>query len=598
MPEATVASPGPLAALRRIWADTPHANPLVDQTLARTYVLDTRDTPFSAAFTAVTFWITFLVLTGDKGTLVWAALVHGMQLHMYFHLHREQPQDYRVEQAFEIRRRLETRMLFPGIVWALAPWLFFPGDSQPLMLLMYVFAGGMTSASAAALAQWWRAAVLFTVPCYLSLSARLLLEGGTLGTLLGCLALWQMLATLHYTRKQNRLLVRSIESGFENARLADALSRQLDHVAQLAAQRARIFAAANHDLRQPMHALSMFVASLSPSQPPQPQTLRFMQDSVDALRTSVDALLDIAQADGAGTKVRLHAVPLAPLLQALHGRFAGDAAAKGLRLRFAPTQAVLHADARLLSRLLANLVDNAIKYTPRGTVLVAARRRCVEGKEAWRIEVRDSGLGIADSLREQVFEPFFQADNPGRDRSRGLGLGLSLVASMARMLHSRIELRSAPGRGSTFSLTLPAARAAKAAAAAADGRQPANETNAPPKRVLVLDDEEPVRLAMHALLRGWGHEVALAAHPHEAWQLPGDFDVLLGDLRLGGGLSGLAAAQALHAVGKVRQVVILTGETDTAHRTEVELAGFPLLYKPADAQALRALLAGGAAAAT
>lgn len=592
MPEATSASPGPLAALRRIWADTPDANPLVDQTLARTYVLDTRDTPFTAAFTAAIFWITFLILDGDKGTLVWAMLVHGMQLHMYFHLHREQPQDYRVEHAFETRRRLETRMLFPGVVWALAPWLFFPSGSLPLILLMYFFVSTMTSASAAALAQWWRSAVLFAVPGYLSLSARLVHEGDTLPTLMGVLALWQLVATLHHTRKQNRLLVRSIESGFENARLADALSRQLDHVAQLAAQRARIFAAANHDLRQPMHALSMFVASLSPSQPPLPQTLRFMQDSVDALRTSVDALLDIAQADGEGTKVRLREVPLAPLLQALHGRFAADAAAKGLRLRFAPTRAVVHADARVLSRLLANLVDNAIKYTPRGAVLVAARRARVEGREAWRIEVRDSGLGIAESLREQVFEPFFQADNPGRDRSRGLGLGLSLVASMARMLHSRIELRSAPGRGSTFSMTLPAAQPGKVPTGMP---VPADDdARDQPKRVLVLDDEEPVRLAMHALLRGWGHDVALAAHPHEAWQLAGDFDVLLGDLRLGSGLSGLAAAQALHAVGKVRRVVILTGETDAAHRTEVELAGFPLLYKPADAQALRALLAGAA----
>lgn len=595
MPEATAASPGTLAALRQVWADTPHANPLVDQTLARTYILDTRDTPFSAAFTAAIFWIAFLVLTGDKGTLVWAVLVHGMQLHMYLHLHREQPQNYSVEQAFQTRCRLETRMLFPGVVWALAPWCFFPSGSLPLILLMYFFVSTMTSASAAALAQWWRAAVLFAVPGYLSLSARLLLEGDTLPTLMGCLALWQLIATLHHTRKQNRLLVRSIESGFENARLADALSRQLDHVAQLAAQRARIFAAANHDLRQPMHALSMFVASLSPRQPPQPQTLRYMQDSVDALRTSVDALLDIAQADGVGNKVRLHAVPLAPLLQALHGRFSAVAAAKGLRLRFVPTQAVLHADARVLSRLLANLVDNAIKYTPKGAVLVAARRTRMDGREAWRIEVRDSGLGIAESLREQVFEPFFQADNPGRDRSRGLGLGLSLVASMARMLHSHIHLRSAPGRGSTFSLTLPAERAAKPSAA--DVRLPEDALAGPSRRVLVLDDEEPVRLAMHTLLREWGHDVALASHPHEAWQLPGDFDVLLGDLRLGSGLSGLAAAQALHAVGKVRQVVILTGETDTVYRTEVELAGFPMLYKPADAQALRSLLATSAPAA-
>lgn len=596
MPEPNAASPGTLAALRRVWADIPHDNPLVDQTLARTYVLDTRDTPFTAAVTAAIFWITFLVLTGDKGTLVWAVLVHAMQLHMYFHLHREQPEGYVVEQAFEIRRRLETRMLFPGVVWALAPWLFFPDGSLPLILLMYFFVSTMTSASAAALAQWWRSAVLFAVPGYLSLSARLLVEGGTLPTLMGVLALWQLAATLHHTRKQNRLLVRSIESGFENARLADELARQLDHVAQLAAQRARIFAAANHDLRQPMHALAMFVASLSPKQPPQPQTLQFMQASVDALRTSVDALLDIAQADGEGRQVQLHPVPLAPLLQSLHKRFAADAARKGLRLRLRPTDAVLQADARVLSRLLANLVDNAIKYTPSGTVLVGVRRARMAGQQAWRIEVRDSGIGIAESLREQVFEPFFQADNPGRDRRQGLGLGLSLVAGMARVLHSHIELRSAPGRGSVFSLTLPAARLAEAAARQADALS-ADAAAGSARRVLVLDDEAPVRQAMHALLSAWGHEVSLAAHPHEAWQLPGVFDLLLGDLRLGSGLSGLAAAQALHAVGKVRKVVIFTGDTDSANRTEVELAGFPLLYKPADAQALRALLAGAAPAA-
>ena len=593
MPDAVTTMPGrgPLAALRHLWTDAPHPNPLVDQTLARSYVLDTRDTPLTAAAAAAVFWITFLVLTGDKGTLVWAALVHGMQLHMYFHLHRERPQDYGVGEAFAIRRRLESRMLFPGVVWALAPWLFFPEGQLSYILLMYFFISTMTSTSAAACAQWWRAAVLFAVPGYLSLSVRLLLEpGGSITTIMGCLALAQLLSTLHYTRKQYRLIVGSIQNGFDNARLAQALSQQLDHVEQLAAQRARIFAAANHDLRQPMHALSIFVDVLNPQQPPKAETLRYMRDSVNALRTSVDALLDIAQFDGERAHVELQPVALGPLLQSLHGRFAASSAAKGLRLRFVPTQAVVHSDERVLSRLLANLVDNAIKYTPHGSVLVAARRaRGDDGCLGWRLQVRDSGIGIGEADREQVFEPFFQVDNPGRDRRHGLGLGLALVGSMARMLHSRIDLRTAPGRGSTFSLTLPAATGLPMPAERA---MPASSGAAfAPRRVLVLDDEEPVRRAMDTLLRAWGHEVALAAHPHEAWQLPGQFDLLLGDLRLGSGLSGLAAAQALHAVGKVRQVAILTGETATVHRVEVERAGYPLLYKPADAQALRALLA-------
>ncbi|MDM0042901.1 ATP-binding protein [Variovorax dokdonensis] len=592
MPDtAASAQRGPVAALirglRHLWTDTPHPNPLVDQRLARAYILDTRDTPFSAAFVAAMFWITFLVLTGDKGTLVWAVLVHGMQVSMYFHLHGERPEDYPAEEAFRIRRRLETRMLFPGLVWALAPWLFFPSGQLPYILLMYFFISGMTSGSTMATAHWWRAAALFAIPGYLSLSARLIWEGDNLTILMGVLALVQLWSALFYSYKQHRIIVESIEKGFENTRLAQALAHELDQVAALAAQRTRIFAAANHDLRQPMHALSIFVDALSPKTPPAADTLHAMRDSVDALRTSVDALLDIAQFDGDSDKAATDAVALVPLMRSLRSRFEPMAASKGLALRFAVPDVAVRSDGRVLSRLMGNLIDNAIKYTPRGTVMVAVRRATAQGRPAWRLEVRDSGIGIDEQHAEQVFEAFFQLDNPGRDRSRGLGLGLSLVASMARMLGSRIHLRSRPGRGSVFSVTLPAAPVADFAPESA----PAPLASAAPRRVLVLDDEEPVRRAMATLLRAWGHDVAVAANPDEAWAHPGQFDLLLGDLRLGSGLSGLSTAQALHGQGKVRRVAILTGETASSHRSEVELAGFALLYKPADAKRLRALLA-------
>jgi CheY-like chemotaxis protein len=240
----------------------------------------------------------------------------------------------------------------------------------------------------------------------------------------------------------------------------------------------------------------------------------------------------------------------------------------------------------MLARLLGNLVDNAIKYTPSGTVLVCARH-VTPG--AWRIEVRDSGVGIDARHQAQVFEEFFQVDNPGRDRSRGLGLGLSLVASMAQVMGSRIQVRTAPGRGSTFSLVLD-----KTAAPPADDdlAVPAGPTEeAAALRILVLDDEQPVREAMRSLLSAWGHEVVLAANPREALQQGGVFDLMLSDLRLGSGLSGLAAAQALQAVGKARNVVILTGETAHATRAEVERAGYALIYKPAGAQALQEAIA-------
>ncbi|MBJ2159704.1 ATP-binding response regulator [Variovorax sp. IB41] len=583
----------PWQRLRAYWVEAPNADPLVDQSLARAYIVDTRDTPLSAAMIAAVFWGMFLVLTGNRGTLVWAVLVHAMQWNMHRHLHRLDPDAIDVASAARTRRQLELRMLFPGLVWALAPWLFFPHGDLAYILLMYFFVSGTTGVIIAALAQWWLAAVCFGVPVFLSLALRLVLEPGSVPVIMGCLAVSQLLASLHYARKQNRLIVRSIENGFENARLAEALSRQLDHVAQMAAQRARIFAAANHDLRQPMHALAIFVDALDTRSAPSADNLRFMRDSVDALRGSIDALLDIAQLDGGVAPVRLEPLRLDALFTSLNGRFAALADAKGLVLRIRPTGAVVRADARMLARVLGNLVDNAIKYTPQGTVLVLARRvqRAPGGVPAWRIEVRDSGVGIEAQHREQVFEEFFQVDNPGRDRSRGLGLGLSLVAGMGRVMGSRIEVRSAPGRGSTFSLVLEEAPAPTGVVPTESALALAGPLAGAPVRILVLDDEQPVREAMRSLLSGWGHEVALAANPREALQHGGVFDLMLSDLRLGSGLSGLAAAQALQAVGKARNVVILTGETAHANRMEVERAGYALIYKPADARALQDAIA-------
>ena len=599
-------SPGGWVARPARWLGlAPNDNPLVDLRLAQTYILDTREHPFTAAATAAVFWITFLVLGGDKGTLVWALLVHGMQLSMYFHLHGEKPDAYRPETAFAKRLRLEWRMLFPGLVWASATWLFFPAGHLTHILLLYIFVSGMTSISTAALAQWWLAAVCFAVPGYLSLALRMMLEPGEVPFIMGVLALMQMAGLLYYMRKQSRLIVRSIEGGFEQTRLAEALQRQLDRVEQLAAQRARIFAAANHDLRQPMHALAIFVGALDTQAPPTAQNIRFMHESIGALRGSVDSLLDISQLDNGVAPVRLAAVSLGRQFELLRGRFASVAAAKGLRLHIRPTVACVRADENMLARVLANLLDNAIKYTPHGTVMVCARRAAPDpnaaaGTPAWRIEVRDSGVGIDAPHRAQVFEEFFQVDNPGRDRSRGLGLGLPLVASMASVMHSRIDLRSAPGRGSVFSLRLdeaPASAVAADAAQAPAAPAQAAAADAAPLRILVLDDEYPAREALRTLLGGWGHEVALAADPDEALRHDGVFDLMLSDLRLANGLSGLDAARQLKAQGKTREVLILTGETAHGHRAEVERAGFPLLYKPVDPHHLRAHLPAAAAAA-
>ena len=591
---ASLAPPTLPQRLRHWWLEAPNPDPRVDQTLARAYIRDLRDTPITAGFTALVFWLLFAWLTRSWGTVVWAVLIHSTQLSTWRFLHSVQPEQVGVEDAYAWLRRLEWRMLRPGLVWALAPWLFFPRGDLTQILLMYFFVSGVASVVIAGLAPWWLATLCFGVPVYLSISLRLMVSGeGTIALLMGALALLQLLTTLHNARKQNRLIVQAIDAGLENARLADALQAELGRVAELAAQRARVFAAANHDLRQPLHALAVFVESLRTDQPVRATTLRHMQGGVDALRASIDGLLDIAQLDRGALEVSRVPVRLNALFDSLEGRFAPVAQAKGLWLRMRPTRAVVLADAPMLLRLVGNLVDNALKYTPSGGVLVAARPVWRAGRPGWRIEVRDSGIGIAPAQRARIFEEFYQVDNPGRDRSRGLGLGLALVASMARSLGSSIVLRSAPGRGSTFALCLDAVPAPAAPPLREAGDESALPTRA--LRILVLDDEAPVREGMRALLQSWGHEVALAASPREALQQPGTFDLLLSDLRLGEGLSGLAAARTLEGLGKARQVAVITGETAQAEREQVQAAGFMLLYKPVPAAQLRAAIGRAAA---
>lgn len=235
--------------------------------------------------------------------------------------------------------------------------------------------------------------------------------------------------------------------------------------------KSRFLAAASHDLRQPMHALGMFVATLSqqPSTPIQRELLAQIDRAVGAMGDLLDSLLDISRLDAGVIETRVAAMPLRPLLERIASEFAAVAQAKGLELELRRTTLWVRSDRILLERILVNLLSNAIRYTTQGRILVAARI-CGTQRDQVRIDVRDSGPGIAEDAREAIFQEFVQLENPERDRSKGLGLGLSIVKRLAQLLDHRIQLRSAPGAGSTFSVVLPrvpADEAQRAEAAAA-----------------------------------------------------------------------------------------------------------------------------------
>jgi CheY-like chemotaxis protein/anti-sigma regulatory factor (Ser/Thr protein kinase) len=311
--------------------------------------------------------------------------------------------------------------------------------------------------------------------------------------------------------------------------------------------------------------------------------------SVVAMEQLLDALLDISKLDAGILTPHLEDFRLNALLARMQNSFAAAAAAKGLRLRAVPSHLVVRSDPVLLERIMMNLVSNAVRYTERGGVVIGCRRR---GADV-RIEVWDSGLGIPDDKRTAVFQEFFQLTDPGRDRSKGLGLGLAIVERLARLLQHRIELRSTPGRGSAFAIVLPAGDAQRVIAT-----PPAAQTVDRHLRgafVVVVDDEALVRDGMRGLLTGWGCHVLAAGSGDEALaqlaaheRIP---DLIVSDYRLRDGENGIDVIHRLHAALTVPiPSVLISGDTAPERLREATASGYHLLHKPVQPAKLRAML--------
>lgn len=243
-------------------------------------------------------------------------------------------------------------------------------------------------------------------------------------------------------------------------KIADAtreLERKRAEAERSSLAKSRFLAAASHDLRQPLHALNLFASDLKNHArgPDQEKLAGQIGTSIRSMSELLDALLNISRLDVAGVNPQPLATPLQAIFDKLQQTYAREAENRGLRLRFRPTRAWAHTDPALVERLLGNLITNALRYTERGSILVAARRR----GQAWRIEVRDSGDGIAPEFQRAVFEEFVQVGNAERGQGKGLGLGLAIVDRLAKAMETPLDLRSALGQGSVFAVQLPACAA-------------------------------------------------------------------------------------------------------------------------------------------
>lgn len=355
------------------------------------------------------------------------------------------------------------------------------------------------------------------------------------------------------------------------------LRTALDEAESANRAKTRFLASASHDLRQPIHTLSLFSAALSmrPLDEPSREIAQHMSSALDALASQLDALLDVSKLDAGIVDRNLQTVHLLPLLARLTEDFKPVAQGKGLQLQFeCPRDSYTATDPALLERLLRNLLSNAIKYTESGSVSLS----CHRDADRWLLEVRDTGRGIPPTEQARVFEEFYQLDNPERDRSKGLGLGLAIVRRLCDLLEIQLQMESTPGVGTRFSLDLTVVQAQQAQTS------PASAIATPPAglRVLVVDDEEAVRVGMSSVLSEMGLSVRSTDSSAGAAALVAEFEpqLVLADFRLRGDDDGLATIRALREQIPGLPALLISGDTAPSRLREARAAGVPLLHKP------------------
>jgi signal transduction histidine kinase len=381
--------------------------------------------------------------------------------------------------------------------------------------------------------------------------------------------------------------------------LAANLNRMNDELGQLYQQleaanlaKSRFLAAASHDLRQPLHALNLFVAQLRTETDPAERARVGAQidASVSAMNDLFNALLDISKLDAGVLSPDVTDFAVADLLTHIETTFAQAARDKGLRLRFARSSAWVRSDFILLERILLNLVSNAVRYTDRGGIVVGCRRR----GERVALEVWDSGIGIPEDQKENIFGEFYRLPAAERDRRGGLGLGLAIVDRLCRLLDHRLELTSTLGKGSRFAISLPAI-AARQESVELEAAPKAMADPANGKLIVVIDDDALVLDGMRGLLRTWGCGVVTAETDDDALaSLAGDDrrpDLIISDYHLRNGDTGVEAIHRLRsAFGAAIPAFLITGDIAAERLHEARASGFHLLHKPVGPMALRAML--------
>jgi signal transduction histidine kinase/CheY-like chemotaxis protein len=523
----------------------------------------------------------------SRTALLWCSACAALAAVRWFFNHPPRADEAPVA-ANAHRRRWLVLLSVASAVWGAGPPLFLIDNPAADTSLTGIFlaAAGL---SASLLAAWRPAVYLTLLPSLLPLLVTLIARPLTVAVhapayslLLAALAAGFLLVLERLTMAQNDSLALLLAVRFRNEDLVEQLRSQVEVADRAVQDKTHFLASAAHDLRQPMHALGMFCGTLQMrlQNSPEKPLVQNIMNAIESLEESFSAILDISRLDAGVVETAPQTFPIRDLFRRLYQQFGGDAEDRNLALRFRASQRIVRSDPLLLERVLANLVQNALRYTHQGGVLVAARRH----PRGIGLEVWDTGLGIAPDKIDMIFREFYQIENPERDRGRGLGMGLAIVRRLCTLLEHPLEVRSRPGRGSVFCVVVPAGDVD------AIDAPPLETDTLPPRKegvvtVLLIDDEAAIREATRELLRPMDVDVIVAGTIGEAVELAKNavesIDLILSDWRLRGRETGTEAIRAVRAIcGETTPAILITGDTSSELLKLAHEDGLVVLHKP------------------
>ena len=537
-------------------------------------------------------------ILGASGAVSWPVAISftafmlvqiGLRLTLIFTYLRRKPP------ASEWRlwsRRFTIGVLIASVSMGLFSWWLLPASRFDMQLLVMLYLCAVASGAITAFGVL-RPAIFFSiVPMMLLPTGWMVAQADWIHWVLAFIIVAWLLAITDQARRYGAQFEESVRLRFENEELIARLRGEKLIAEEASTAKSRFLAAASHDLRQPVHALTLFVAALRPrvNDAEAKRLLDHIDSSVQAMGGLFNGLLDISRLDAGVVEVHPQTFAMHPLLERICRDYAGDAETKHIELTCRPTRAAVYSDPLLVERVVRNIVANAIAYTDSGRILVGCRRR----GRTLSVQVWDTGRGIPATEQARIFTEFYQVANPERDRSKGVGLGLAIVKRLTALLGHPLILRSQPERGSVFTLDMPLSDAAVTPASV--GYEDAGELVAS-GLILVVDDEATIQMAMKSLLEGWGFQAIVAGSFDEILPLlancPDRPALMICDYRLRAHEDGIRVIERLRAEYNDDEIpgMLITGDTAPDRLKEAQDSGLLLLHKPVANSRLRAAIA-------